>query len=247
MFTAKFTTGIANSLQFGGMFNLSETIAFGYDGADFSCLHSYGGLAELQLITVTATPSGTENATVTLDGDAVVISVTNSTVQTNAEELRAGLEGDATVGGKWRFEQVDDKVYCISKSVGDKTGTFSITSSTVTASISEETAGVAKTDGHIAQASWNLSQPFTGFDPTKLNVYKIRFGYLGGANITYSIYDPSLGDFVDVHQIEWANANTVTHLGSPNLKVGWTSASLGSSGTNLTVEGASATIELVGS
>ena len=167
MFTAKFTTGIANSLQFGGMFNLTETIAFGYDGATFSCLHSYGGLAELQIITVTSTPSGTENTTVTLDGDAVVISVTNSTTQTNAEEIRAGLEGDATVGGKWRFEQVDNKVYCISKSVGDKTGTFSVLTSSMVANISEETAGVAKTDGHIAQANWNLSAPFTGFDPAQ--------------------------------------------------------------------------------
>ena len=44
-FTASFTTGVALSLQFGGMFSISDTLAFGYDGADFSCLHSYGGLA----------------------------------------------------------------------------------------------------------------------------------------------------------------------------------------------------------
>jgi hypothetical protein len=59
LFTAKFTTGIASSLQFGGMFSLTETLAFGYDGADFSCLHSYDGEAEVQLITVTATGAGT--------------------------------------------------------------------------------------------------------------------------------------------------------------------------------------------
>ena len=247
MFTAAFTTGIANSLQFGGMFSLTETLGFGYDGTNFSCLHSYGGEAEVQLITITGAATGIENATVTLDGDAVVIGITNATVQTNAEEIRAGLEGDATVGGKWRFEQIDDKIYCISKSVGNKTGTMSFSSSSATATVNEQTAGLAKTDNHTASASWNITtSAFSGFDATKLNVYRIRFGYLGVANITYSIYDPNRGNFVDVHQIEWANANVVTHLGDPNLKVGWTSTSLGSSGTNLTVLGASGSIFLEG-
>jgi hypothetical protein len=243
--TASFTTGIANSLQFAGMFNLTETLAFGYDGADFSILHSYGGAAEVQLITVTVTGAGT--ATITLDGDAVVVTVTDNTTAVNAREITDALNADATVSGKWRFDQIDNTVYCISKSVGDKTGTFSTVSSDITLNIAELTAGVAKTDNHTAQASWNITTtPFTGFDPTKLNVYKIQFGYLGVANILYSIYDPNRGKYVDVHQIEWANANVVTHLGTPNLKVGWTSASLGSSGTNLTVTGASANISLQG-
>jgi len=242
--TSSFTTGIANSLQFAGMFNLTETIAFGYDGANFSCLHSYGGVAELQVIEVTVTGAGT--CTVTLDGDSVGITVTNSDTSTNAREILNGLVADSTINGKWRFDEIANKVYCIAKSVGDKTNTFSI-SGGVTASITEQTAGVAKTDNHTAQASWNITTtPFSGFDPTKLNLYKIKFGYLGIANITFSIYDPTKGTFIDVHQIEWANNYNVTHLGQPNLKAGWTSASLGSSGTNLTVIGGSAAIFLEG-
>jgi len=244
LFTASFTTGIATSLQFGGMFNISDTMAFGYDGANFSCLHSYDGIAELQTITVTVTGAGT--CTVTLDDDAKAITVTSSDVQTNAEEIRAGLLSDATLAGKWRFEQIDDKVFCIAKSVGNKTGTFSV-SGGCTAGIAEATAGVAKTDNHTPQASWNITTtPFADFDPTKLNVYKIQFGYLGVANITYSIYNPNSGDFVKVHQIEWSNAYNITHTGTPNFKLGWTAASLGSSGTNLTVQGASGAIFLEG-
>ena len=243
-FTARFTTGIANSLQFGGLFSLTETLAFGYDGASFSCLHSYGGAAEVQLITVTATGAGT--CTVTLDGTASSgITVTNSTVQTNAREITDGLNADA-LANSWRFEQVNDKVFCISKSVGNKTGSMLI-SGGVTASIVEQTQGVAKTDAHTAQASWNLTTtPFTGFDPTELNVYRITLGYLGVANIIFSIYDPTTAEFIEVHQIEWANANSITHIGNPNLKVGWTSASLGSTGTNLTVEGGSAYVAIQG-
>lgn len=245
--TATFTTGIANSLQFAGMFSLTETLAFGYNGTAFSILHSYDGVAELQEVVVTATPSIGENCTVTLDNDAVVIALTNSTVQTNAFEIQQGLEADGTVSAKWRFEQVDDTVICISKSVGDKTGTFSFSSATATGTVTEITAGVAQTDDHVAQASWNITTaPFAGFDPTKFNIYKVVFGYLGAADIVYSIYNPVTRVFVDVHQIEWANANTSPHLGSPNLKIGWTSASLGSSGTNLTVTGGSGAMFLEG-
>ena len=52
------------------------------------------------------------------------------------------------------------------------------------ATVTETTAGAAKTDAHTAQASWNVTTtPFSGFDPTKINIYKIEYGYLGVANI----------------------------------------------------------------
>lgn len=243
-FTARFTTGVALSLQFGGLFSISDTLAFGFDGVDFSCLHSYDGLAEYQKITVTATGAGT--TTVTLDNDVVNITTTAGTVQTVAEEIRAGLASDPTVGVKWRVEQINDEVHIISTSVGDKTGTFSVTGAS-TCTIVEITAGKLKTDNHTAQSSWNVrTTPFTGFDPTELNIYKIQFGYLGIANIKYFIYNPETAEWVLVHQVKWANANSVTHLGTPNLKIGWTAASLGSTGSNLTVEGASASIMMEG-
>jgi hypothetical protein len=242
--TASFTTGISLSLQFAGMFNLTETLAFGYDGTDFSVLHSYDGAADERLITVTVTGAGT--CTVTLADDAVGITVTNSDVQTNAEELRAGLEADGTLSAKWRFEQVDDRVYAISKSAAAQSGIFSV-SGGITATITQQTVGKAKTDAHVTQTSWNItSTPFTGFDPTKINIYKIQLGYLGVANITYSIYNPNTGRFVEVHRIKWANNYNQTHIGKPNLKIGWTAASLGASGTNLTVQGGSGAIFLEG-
>jgi hypothetical protein len=242
LFTAAFTTGIATSLQFAGMFSLTETLAFGYDGADFSIIHEYDGQPEIQLITVTVTGAGT--CTVTLDGTASAgITVTNTDVQTNAREIADGLKAD-TLANSWRFEQIDDKVFCVAKSVGDKTGSMLI-SGGVTANIVEDLQGVAKSSGNVAQASWD-NTPFTDFDPTYINLYKIQFGYLGAANINFFIYNPATAEFELVHAIEWVNVNTGLSLGSPNLKVGWTSASLGSSGTNLTVTGGSAAMFLEG-
>jgi len=247
MITASFTAGVASSLQFAGMFSLTETLAFGYDGANFSCLHSYNGAAEVQAIRVTVAASAAANCTVTLDGDALAIALTIATAETNAEQIRAALAADATLSGKWRFEQIDDTVLCISKTVGDKSGTMSFAAggTGATATLTERTAGVAKTDNHKAQASWDYA-PFSGFDPTKMNIYKIEFGYLGALGAQYSIFNPNTAKFQKVYTMKWANANTVAFLGSPNFKVGWTSASLGSSGSNLTVQGASAVLQVQG-
>ena len=243
--TASFTSGIATSLQFAGMFNLTDTVAFGFNGSDFSVIHEYGGKAEVQEIEVTVTGAGT--CTVTLDGTASSgISVSSSiSLATNAREIADGLKADA-LANSWRFQQVGAKVFCVAKTTGNKTGSMSI-SGGVTATITEKTTGVSKTSNNIAQSSWNRkTSPFDGFDPTKLNLYKIQFGYLGAANINFFIYNPNNENFVLVHSIEWANNYNISNIGKPNLKIGWTSASLGSSGTNLIVTGVSASIMLEG-
>jgi len=179
----------------------------------------------------------------------VVIALTIDTVQVNAYEIATALAADGTVGAAWRFEQVDDTVIAIARSVGDKTGTMSFAAGTTgaAATVTEVTTGAAKTDAHVAQASWNVTTaPFSSFDPTKLNIYKIQYGYLGISNISYSVYNPDTGEFVLVHRVKNASVSTTTSVGSPDMKVGWTSASLGSSGTNLTVTGASGKIAIQG-
>jgi hypothetical protein len=111
----------------------------------------------------------------------------------------------------------------------------------VTANISELTIGATKTKDFVAQASWNITTtPFTGFDPTMLNLYKVQYAYLGAVGPIFSVFNPNTSRYVDVHRVLWANTHTTPNFGNPNLKIGWTAASLGASGTNLTVQGASA-------
>lgn len=236
--TASFTAGVANSSQFAGMFNLTDILAFGFDGTEFSCLHASQGNVELQVITITATGVGT--CTVTLDGDSVAIPVTSSSTEINATELLAGLEADVTLAAKWQFEQLDSRVFCIAEVAEDRTGTMSVVGG-VTASISEERVGRPRISANIAQSSWSERvTPFVGFDPTKLNVYRVKLGY-PALNIIFSIYDPDKDDFTDVHIIKWASTSNDTHISSPNLKIGWVAASVGST-TNLTIEGPSGSL-----
>lgn len=242
-FTGMFTAGVPLSLQFAGLFSLTETLAFGYDGDSFGIIYESHGRAECRELEVTAAAGGAESATITFDGDAATADLTATTAAGNAFEIARGLNADATLGAKWNFFQNGDHVVAISKSVGPKSGTYSFSSSTATATITQQKAGVTKTSGNIPRSEWNLDNTYN-IDPTKLNIYEIDYGYLGSSAITFSVYVNALGHFVPVHRMKARN-QTKTNLGNPNLKVGWTAASLGSSGTNLTVKGASACIQKV--
>lgn len=236
--TAMFTQGVPLSLQFAGLFSITETIAFGYDGADFGCILERHGLCAAHEIEVTGAASGAESATVTLDGDAVTASLTATTAAGNAYEIARDINADGTAGAKWNAWQNGDKVIVISKSVGDKTGAFSFSSSTATATITEKLAGREKSKVFAPQILWNMNT-CDFLDPLKLNIYQIDFGYLGAASITFSVFDHRAGHFVPAHRMELVD-QTQTNVGNPSLKIGWASESLGSSGTNLIVKGASA-------
>jgi len=78
-------------------------------------------------------------------------------------------------------------------------------------------------DTWTAQASWNVdvmngsgSSGMT-LDPTKLNVFQIRYQYLGAGAIEFFIENPATGRMVLVHRIEFANSSTVTSLLNPSL------------------------------
>lgn len=242
-FTGMFTTGVPLSLQFAGLFSLTETLAFGYDGDSFGIIYESHGRAECRELEVTAAAGGAESATITFDGDAATANLTATTAAGNAFEIARDLNADATLGAKWNFFQNDGHVVAISKSVGPKSGTYSFSSATATATITQQKAGVAKTSNNIPREQWNMNASMV-IDPTKMNIYEIDYGYLGSSAITFSVYDNEAGHFVPVHRMESKN-QTKTNLGNPNLKVGWTAASLGSSGTNLVVKGASACIQKV--
>lgn len=73
----------------------------------------------------------------------------------------------------------------------------------------------------IAQSAWDDPLDGTGasgmtLDPTKLNVWEIGFQYLGAGEITLYIEDSATGEFVKVHSVHYANANTTPSSYNPN-------------------------------
>ena len=110
-------------------------------------------------------------------------------------------------------------------------------------------------DTWVAQADWNgdkmdgtggSSNP-TGqnLDMTKGNVYQINFQWLGFGLIEFAIEDANTGRFVPVHQVRYANANTVPSLLNPSFPILW-SVENTTNNTNITVKGASCVGEIEG-
>lgn len=83
----------------------------------------------------------------------------------------------------------------------------------------------------VPQASWNKDTMLgTGgtanpsgmtLDPTKGNVFQIRFQYLGFGCFFFYIEDPTTGRFQLVHVVEFPNSYTVTNLLQPSVNLVW--------------------------
>ena len=85
----------------------------------------------------------------------------------------------------------------------------------------------------LAQASWNGNVP-SGFDPTKGNVFRIDYPFLGYGDIKFFIQDSTSGAWFLVHTIRYANASTTIQLTEPALQFCARALSV-SSTTNLTI------------
>jgi hypothetical protein len=72
-----------------------------------------------------------------------------------------------------------------------------------------------------------------------LNVYQINFRWLGAGELRFAVENPINGDMIFFHHEHYSNRNADVHIDNPSLKIGYVAASLGGTGTNVTVTGAS--------
>lgn len=244
-FTGLFKNSVENSWTGIGLVNLSDELSFGYNGTTFGTWHRYGGVAEARTITVNVASSGSTNLTLTLDSVAYTIPLTAGTTVHNASEIAAWLNSNQSV---WGADQLDNTVVLIALSDGAKSGTYTYSHATSTGTFTTNRTGVTKTSNHTPKASWNVSTTSnwsTALDPTKGNVFKIEYQYLGFGDIYYSIENPDTGLFEVVHVLKWANVNTRPSLDNPSLRFGIYAASIGST-TNLTIQCASVALGVQG-
>jgi hypothetical protein len=96
-------------------------------------------------------------------------------------------------------------------------------------------------DNYIPQSSWNKDKmDGTGrsgvlLDPTKGNVYKIQYQWLGFGAINFFIENNNTGGFTFVHQIKYCNLNTSTSLSNPSIPLSFSSANT-TNNTNIVVK-----------
>lgn len=225
-FTAMFTAGVADSLQLAGIAEVGDGLLFGYNGAAFSVLRREQGKPEIQTLTISngASVAG-GNITINLDGVSKTVAVVNSdTAREVAVKIADADFSDTGLG----WSALVDNATAIFKawSDGDKAGAFTLvdTDTTgVTGTFAETVAGASTILNWVAQSDWNVdTMDGAGpsgitLDPTKGNVYQLRYQWLGFGLLSYFVEDPEDGELHLVHRIKYANANIIPSLQNPTL------------------------------
>lgn len=234
-FSARFSAGAVNSQQLAGLQSASDGFNFGFVDDEFGVLRRHGGNAIIQELQVTTAATGSESATVTVEGTGHTVPLTAGTVQHNAEEIAESLEAQVV---NWDFSAVDDTVVANSVIAQPALGAFAFSSATAVAAWTEIAAGVTPTLDFTAQTDWNFNK-IPSLDPTKGNVYQVSFQYLGYGGISFFVEDPATTELVLVHRIMYANSATEPSVTNPIFGLGWTAANLGNT-TDIVIHGASA-------
>jgi hypothetical protein len=102
-------------------------------------------------------------------------------------------------------------------------------------------------DTWTPQASWNVDPMLGGIasgsgqilNPAKINVYQIKFQYLGGGNMFFYVLNGITGRFDLVHVIRNANSATQTNFRNPSMNMLWTTYNSASSTAVCKVSGGS--------
>lgn len=244
--TARFTEGVANSVQFYGLTSPGSKIGFGYNGVDFGARCSYGGLLEIRTLTVTVANTGAETVTITLNGTATNVSV--SAAANTTKHVAFSIAATAFSG--WEAYHNGSIVIFIATRSGPKSGTFSIASTgTATGTWARSQVGVSTTELWFPRnktstgEKWNID-PCNGngpsgytLDVTKGNIYETKTAYLGYGGVLFSILDFSKQIMIPVHRYNYANTATTPFIKYPIMKASWSAENLGNT-TNLAVSGA---------
>lgn len=243
-FSAKFGTYVAGKTQFVGLINEEDNLGFGYfTTSDFSIRYVTQGKQQVNTYTISGTFSGTTDSyDFIFGGDTVEVSLTSgdNLLQVSQKIIDAiNNQTDLNTYG-WSaqyFENTSNYLQFV-RNYSDANITVTIpalTGITITPVTSLSRNGSAPTTTYITQDNWNIDTCKTqstltdaynnnpsGFNlnPQNGNVYRITFQYLGFGAITFSIENPETGFFFPVHQIKYANSNSLPSFGNPNFRVG---------------------------
>lgn len=237
--TGRFSSPVALSLQTVGMFSSINGMFAGYNGIDFGFMHRHSGGIEIQELNLSTPSNVSATATITLNGTDYTASVTNATAEVNAEEIASGLRAGAA-GLSWHIQAAGARVVFQFKGAGAKSGsyTLAVSSGNLAGTFTQDHAGLAPTETWTNQADWS-EDTCSWLDPSKGNIYKFEYAYLGYGPLKYSVFNPETRDFTLAHVVDWTNDQLYPNFNNPSMRPGWVSASLGST-TDLTVAGASA-------
>jgi len=229
VYAVKFDTGQAGTIQFAGVGNGETALGFVYDyDGIFKVVRSSGGLRDLRVLNVDAKSSNSQNVTITLANQTFTCAVTNgATIDVTAAEI--GRCDYTTKYPGWVTSVQGSSITFIPSLSGTLPGdTFSASfptsgSGTFFQRVAPKTPAVES----VQKSQWNLdvmdgtastSNPSGALlDPTKLNVYRIAFQFLGAGAITFGVESPDSGKIIPVHRIKYAGRESTPSLTNPSM------------------------------
>lgn len=232
--TTKAALGVDNIVQNTGPIDREDGYSFGFSGqtgtdpitgADrrkIGILHRRSGRAETRQLTITTAPTGTQTATITINGTAYSIALTTSaSTAYTARKIALELIALTDAENLWDIEACNNIITFTYYSPGAQSGTYSF-SSTGTGTLAAGTwsqiaAGVSPTDVWTYVDDWDNKT--IQFDPTKLNVFGVDMRWLGAGRVRFFMEDPSTGKMVLVHTQRWASTALIPHINKPSLRI----------------------------
>lgn len=242
-FTGLFSAPVSNSYQVIGIGHSEDGVYFGYKNLEFGILYSNRGVREARLLTITTGSSTNENITITLNGTANTVAVTNSgNIYRTAWEISQGSYSG------FRTSLQGATVLFLSNDAGPRSGVYSYTATTMIGSFSQIKAGVAAIETFIPQSSWNADKldgtGASGYtaDWTKGNIFQINMQYLGFGALVFKVETITAGSnnatWTNVHIIKLPNTLITSSFRNPSFPFTMAVYSAGST-TNLTAKCAS--------
>lgn len=265
--TGRFPSGYQTYCdQYVGVFTAQDSLCYGYfrGESEFSIRYQKFGTQQLDRITVSGTVSATTIITFTINSSET-LNVTLSIGDTpNVIAAKCVTEfnnaiGIAIFGYKCQYYYLgtNTSIYYIDV-LSNQTNSSTISVSiNPYISITNIVSSNAPTTEIIPQRDWNINtckdmgslqtnyeRNPTGFilDPSKGNVFRIHFQYLGFGAITFFIEQNESDTLIPVHQIKYQNNNDSPSLKNPSMNIGIgieTDGSSSSSVSNAVVESAS--------
>lgn len=185
-FLAKFDTPAASTQQMIGAQNQESAFYIGFNGTQFGLQHTHSGRAAIYSLKINSY-TGNQTVTLTLNNTVYTISIaTGETVNKAAQRIAAAM-----TDGLWLANQVDDTVYFLSASNGDKTGTFSVTGSgNLSATLTRQVQGVTNTVEWFYDGVDFTLPP--AIDLAHYNQWQIKYDWVG---VTFFVLNVSTNQF----------------------------------------------------
>lgn len=253
-FTAAFNAGVAGSQQFAGAWSPGAGYFVGLNGTTWGAFTRTAGTVQIETLTVTTAATSAGNVTVTLDGTAVTVAVTNQAGNPSrtAWEIATADYSTAGAAGSWGWDAyaLGAVVYFVARRARVNSGSFAFgagaTGSAATMSVVR--AGIAENDDFGSPASpgnWTWLDALDGTGPSGLNldktkgiIYYFSIGHLGHRGARLFVMNPVTGKPILAADYRYMNRSANALLGNPTLYVAWGIVSNGST-TAMTMQAGS--------